>query len=96
MDILTRLWRLITTPYEPEESFTGFLERAMSQESDRAAVTVAVLSASESRRRFGGDLAKHGIQPVFLRVANRSAESLRLQMVSIDPRYFTPLEAAAA
>jgi hypothetical protein len=94
--ILTRLWRLITTPYEPEESFTGFLDRAMSQESDRAAVTVAVLSAAESRRRFGGDLPKHGIQPVFLRVVNRSAESLRLQMVSIDPRYFTPLEAAAA
>ena len=96
MTLLARLWRLITTSYEPEESFTGFLERALSQESDRAAVTVAVLSAAESRRRFGGDLAKHGIQPVFLRVVNRSAESLRLQMVSLDPRYFTPLEAAAA
>ncbi len=93
--MFARLWRLVTTAYEPEESFTGFLNRAVSQGNDRAQVTVAVLSAAESRRRFGGDLPKHGVQPVFLRIANRSPESLRLQLVSIDPRYFTPLEAAA-
>lgn len=94
MSILTHLWRLITTPYEPDETFTGFLERAVTQTSDRAEVTVAVLSAAESRQRFGGDLAKHGVQPVFVRITNRSPESLRLQFVTIDPRYFTPLEAA--
>jgi hypothetical protein len=96
MTVLARLWRLITTPYEPDEQFTGFLERAVTQTTDRAEVTVAVLSAAESRSRFGGDLAKHGIQPVFLRITNRAAESVRLQFVTIDPRYFTPLEAAAA
>jgi hypothetical protein len=90
------LWRLITTPYEPDEAFTGFLDRAVTQESERAAVTVAVLSAAESRRVFGVDLARRGIQPVFLRITNRSPQSLRLQFVTIDPRYFTPLEAAGA
>lgn len=94
MPILSRLWRLITTPYEPDESFTGFLDHAHTQESDRASVIVAVLSAAEGRRLFGVDLARRGIQPVFLRITNRSPQGLRLQMVSIDPRYFTPLEAA--
>ena len=60
----------------------------------RAVVKVAVPSATESRRVFGVDVAKHGIQPVWLRIENRSPGSLRLQMVNIDPRYFTPLEAA--
>ncbi|NBT14587.1 MAG: hypothetical protein EBS56_13585, partial [Planctomycetia bacterium] len=81
---MKHLWRLITTPYEPDGAFTGFLDRAASQENDRAAVTVAVLTAAESRKLFGVDLARRGIQPVFL------------QFVTIDPRYFTPLEAAAA
>ncbi|NBW97798.1 MAG: hypothetical protein EBR28_14000, partial [Planctomycetia bacterium] len=93
--MVARIWRLITTAYEPEESFTGFLDRAVSQENDLAQATVAVLSAAESRKRFGGDLPKHGVQPVFVQITNRSPESLRLQLVSIDPRYFTPLEAAA-
>ena len=96
MAIRARLWRLITTPYEPDDAFNGFLERAVSQENDRAAATVAVLTAAESRRLFGVDLARRGIQPVFVRITNRSPHSLRLQFVTIDPRYFTPLEAAAA
>ena len=70
------------------------MPRAQTQEQPRAAVTVAVLTGSEAKTLFGVDVARRGIQPVFLRVVNRSAESLRLQMVSIDPNYFTPLEAA--
>ncbi|MFM7035253.1 MAG: LssY C-terminal domain-containing protein [Planctomycetia bacterium] len=93
--ILRRLWHLIITPYEPEGSFDGFMDRAVAQEDPRARVTVAVLSSAESRRLFGVDLARRGIQPVFLRIENRSPDSLRLQMVNLDPRYFTPLEAAA-
>jgi len=52
------------------------------------------LTGREGREFFGVDMARQGIQPVFLRIVNRSPESLRLQMVSIDPNYFTPLEAA--
>ena len=91
----TRLWRLVTTPYDPQPGTTGFMKRAQQQQGHGVTVTVAVLTAAESRRFFGVDLARRGIQPVFLRVENGSAESLRVQMVSIDPRYFTPLEAAA-
>jgi hypothetical protein len=90
------LWRLVITPYAPDATATGFMERAAVQEDAHARVTVAVPSARESRAFFGIDLARHGIQPVFLRIENRSAGTVRLQMVNVDPRYFTPLEAAAA
>ena len=90
-----RLWQLVTTPYHPAPACDSFMPRAQTQEQPRAAVTVAVLTGREGKEFFGVDVARRGIQPVFLRVVNRSAESLRLQMVSIDPNYFTPLEAAA-
>jgi hypothetical protein len=94
---LRRLWHLVITPYEPCPAAGGeFMARAQTQEDPRARVTVAVLAAAESRRLFGVDLARRGIQPVFVRIENRAAEPLRLQLVGIDPRYFTPLEAAAA
>jgi hypothetical protein len=89
-----RIVRCAVTSYRPDESFTGYMERAVTQEDPRARVTVAVLAPAESRRRFGVDAGRRGIQPVFLRIENRSSGSLRLQMVNIDPRYFTPLEAA--
>ncbi len=89
-----RIVRCAVTSYRPDESFTGYMERAVTQEDPRARVTVAVLAPAESRRRFGVDAGRRGIQPVFLRIENRSGGSLRLQMVNIDPRYFTPLEAA--
>ena len=94
--VLRRLWHLVVTPYEPAPTETGFMERAQVQEDPRARVTIAVLSAAEGHRLFGVDLARRGIQPVFVRIANTSSEPLRLQLVGIDPRYFTPLEAAAA
>ena len=56
--------------------------------------TVAVLDSAESARLFGVPLARRGLQPVFLRITNRGSTPLRLQVVNIDPSYFTPLEAA--
>ena len=94
--VLRRLWHLVVTPYEPAPSETGYMDRAQVQEDPRARVTVAVLSTSESHGLFGVDLARRGIQPVFVRIENRASEPLRLQLVGIDPRYFTSLEATAA
>jgi hypothetical protein len=94
--IASTLARLFVTPYAPDEAYEGFVGRLQWQEEPRARVGVAVLSGEEGRRLFGVDLARRGIQPVFLRIENRSEGSLRLQMVGLDPRYFTPLEAAAA
>jgi hypothetical protein len=90
------LRRIFTTPYTPEPTFRGFLLRAQSQESPQAQVTVAVLDAAETHRVFGVPLARRGIQPVYVRIVNRSGIVVRLQLVRIDPNYYTPLEAAAA
>ena len=92
--LVDRIVRCAITVYRPDESFAGFMERAVTQEDPRARVTVAVLAPTESRRLFGVDVGRRGIQPVFLRIENRAARSLRLQAVTVDPRYFTPLEAA--
>ncbi len=89
------LWRFLTTPYQPEPALRTFAERAQTQENANAQVTVAVLDAVESHHLFGVPMARRGIQPVHLRIANRSDKLLRLQLVEIDPNYYTPLEAAA-
>ncbi len=90
------LGRIFTTPYKPQPTLRSFLVRAQTQETPEVQVTVAVLDASESDLLFGISLARRGIQPVHLRVLNQSAAALRLQLVMIDPNYYTPLEAAAA
>ena len=90
------MWRLFITPYSPEPTFRSYLSRAQSQQSPRAQVTVSVLDVAESHQVFGVPLARRGIQPVYLRIENLSDEALRLQLVRIDPNYYTPLEAAAA
>ncbi len=95
VSLVRTLWGLVATRYTPDAAHADFMHRAAVQEDPRARVTVAVLTSAESRRLFGVDLARRGIQPVFLRIENRSPDSLRLQMVNLDPRYFTPLEAAA-
>src|SRR5439155_15533285 len=90
------LWRLLTTPYTPEPTLRTFESRAQTQENSNAQVTVAVLDAAEAARYFGVPLARRGIQPVYLRIVNRSDKLFRLQLVRIDPNYYPPLEAAAA
>ncbi len=51
-------------------------------------------SDRESERVFGVRLARHGLQAVWLEVANGGAEPLWLDRVQLDPDYYTPLEAA--
>jgi hypothetical protein len=86
--------RLLTVRYKPDPVFRDFLSRAQTQETPLAEVTVAVPDAAESHRIFGVPLAKRSLQPVYLRIVNRSTAPLRLHLLSINPNYFTPLEAA--
>ena len=90
-----RCWRAVATVYRPLPHAAEYRSREQTQDDGRVRATVAVLSRSESRRVFGVDLGRRGIQPVFVRVENHSPDVLRLQVVGIDPKYFTPLEAAA-
>jgi hypothetical protein len=88
---LRRLW---STAYAPNPTQRSFLSRAETQVSQFADVTIAVLDAAESAKMFGVPLARRGIQPVYLRIVNRSQTQLRLHLLSIDRNYYTPLEAA--
>jgi hypothetical protein len=89
------LRRIFATTYLPQPDNRTFLDRTQTQQASAAEVTVAVPDARESELLFGVPLAKRGLQPVYLRITNRGSVPLRLQVLAIDPNYFTPLEAAA-
>ena len=71
-----------------------FQERSQSKVDGDVKVTVAVLSAEESRQLFGVNLAGKNIQPVWVRVQNAGSAYLWLMSSSMDQDYFSPLEAA--
>ena len=73
-----------------------FLERSQSKVDGEVRVTVAVLSAEESRQLFGVNLAGNGIQPVWVRVQNADTIPYWLLSTGLDPDYFSPLESAYA
>jgi hypothetical protein len=80
--------------YQPRPDERSFLERVETQHDDDLIVRVGVLDQRESERFFGVPLARRGIQPVWLQITNRSARPYRLRLASLDPNYFSPLEAA--
>jgi hypothetical protein len=90
------LQRIFSIAYDPDPTQRAFMARAQTQSDPNADVTIAVLDVGESARMFGVPLARRGIQPVYVRIANRSDRALRLYLLAINPNYFTPLEAAAA
>jgi hypothetical protein len=74
----------------------GWQERARAQPvtKDGVTVTVAALRPQESEAEFGLPLAAHGVQPVWVRIENRSATSYRLIRALLDRDYFSPREVA--
>lgn len=94
--MLSQLWRLLTTNFEPRPTLRSFEQRAQTQENPDVRVTVAVLDDREGTQFFGVPLGRRGIQPVWVKIENRTSSALRLQLVHISPNYYTPAEAAAA
>lgn len=88
--------RRLTIVYSPVPDDRAFLEAAQTQKQDGMEVTVAVLNAQQSRKFFGVPLARHGVQPVWLRIVNHTQTACRLDLVKIDPNYYSAHEAAAA
>ena len=83
--------------YVPPEPPTGplpFQARVETQQQQGMRVSAAVLSADESREVFGANLAENGIQPIWLKIENREDQDFYLMMLSLDPDYFSPAEAA--
>jgi hypothetical protein len=69
-------------------------DRALTQKDGGVSVTVAVLSAKESRTLFGTDLASSGVQPVWIQVKNDEAVPYWLLTAGLDADYFSAREAA--
>ena len=73
-----------------------FRERAQTQYEGNVRVTAAVPSAEESKRLFGVDIYKKGVQPIWLETENKDEEAVYFLPYSVDRNYFSPFEAAFA
>jgi hypothetical protein len=84
-----------TRPYQgiPLEQ-AGFLQRAVVQAQGDLVISAAVPDAAETRALTGLDLYRQGIQPVWIKVENRSEAPARVVLHSIDPEYYSPIEVA--
>ena len=93
--LLQRVQGLFVTVYSPTPTLRPFLNREQTQDTPGlCSVSVSVPSSEEAAAVFGVQLARRKIQPVYIRLTNKSTNPLRLHLVGIDPEYFTPLEAA--
>lgn len=94
-----RIWdliqRLFLFKFDPDASSRTYLDRGQTQTSSDVDVTIAIPNRIECERLFGVPILRKGLQPVYIRVVNRSSTALRMHFRSIDPHYFPPLEAAA-
>ncbi len=71
-----------------------FKDRLQRKESDDLVVSASVLSTEETRQVFGLPLAKLSVQPVWLKIKNKSSKTYILLSATIDFDYFTPFEIA--
>ena len=71
-----------------------FRERAQTKVEGNVWVTAAVPSAEESKRLFGVNTYKRGVQPIWLEIDNKNEVPVYFLPIGIDPDYFSPFEAA--
>jgi hypothetical protein len=75
-------------------SGSTFIRAAETKEKSHVQITVAVLTATESRAYFGRPLEPGGVQAIWLKVENRNNFAVWLLPRSTDPDYFSALEVA--
>jgi hypothetical protein len=88
--------RHMVVKYSPKPRRRSFIDSALHAERESVSVSIAALDARQSLELFGVPMARRGIQPLWLRIENHGATRCRLHLVSIDPNYYSPHEAAAA
>lgn len=69
-----------------------FIDRAQQKSASGIRVSASALGARESRRSFGENLAKYGIQPVWLSIENETDDQLAYLPIAMDADYFSPYE----
>lgn len=72
----------------------GFERRALSKTDGGIKVSVVALSDDEASRATGVNLARRGIQPVWVKIENHESIRFVVPPVVIDHDYFSPTEAA--
>jgi len=72
----------------------GFKDRAESLTKNDITVTIAVLSADETKAVFDTKLYKKKIQPIWVEVTNGTDERIAFLPRSVDADYHSPLEVA--
>ncbi|HOW58379.1 MAG TPA: LssY C-terminal domain-containing protein [Candidatus Omnitrophota bacterium] len=73
---------------------SSFMQRAQTQEKDNLRATITVLSDKESKKTFGVNLAKKGIQPVWLEIENQGITPYVFIPHNMDPNYYSTEEAS--
>jgi len=63
----------------------GFEHRAQSKKEGGVEISVVALTESETRDATDVDLAREGIQPVWVKVQNRESTGFVLPPIVIDP-----------
>jgi hypothetical protein len=76
------------------QSEIAYESRAVTQQREGLAVTAAPLSDDESQAVFDVPLAAFDVQPVWIRIENRSAYPRWFFPVSVDPDYYPAYEVA--
>src|SRR5215469_2639418 len=79
-------------PHPLEE--VGFEQRAVSKTDGGVTVSVVALSEDEASGAMGVDLARRGIQPVWIKIENRESLGYVIPSLVIDHDYFSPTESA--
>jgi hypothetical protein len=78
----------------PKPWQTELHSRAETQSIEGVRVSAVVLSAEESQQIFGSPLVQKNIQPIWFKVENQTDQKYVLMILSIDPNYYSPSEAA--
>lgn len=69
-------------------------DRPQSKTVDGVTVTTRVLTDTEARNVYGADLARKGIQAVWMRISNKTSSELWMLAAHLDPDFYTADEAA--
>jgi len=100
-ELLERLLLRLLRPLIGRKSFNprfdekaSFHSRAETKTEGGVTVSVAVLSARESRKLFDANLALFGVQPIWLNIENKEDNLFYVIRTSIDPDYLSPFEVA--
>jgi LssY C-terminus len=79
--------------FKPDPSSdSSFIARAQQKSVTGIKVNISVLSAPESQKSFGENLAKYNIQPVWLSIQNETDDQLVFLPIEMDPDYYSPFE----